>query len=67
MFDAKKYSDMFEIYELSESETNSWFRICPERGGIVTSFASHGRELLYLDKETFENTEANVRGGIPVL
>jgi galactose mutarotase-like enzyme len=40
---------------------------CPERGGIITSIKLQGKEILYLDKETFEDTKVNVKGGIPVL
>ena len=36
-------------------------------GGIVTRFAAFGRELLYLDRKTFADPAANVRGGNPVL
>ncbi len=40
---------------------------CPERGGIITSIRLKGKEILYLDKETFKNTEVNVKGGVPIL
>lgn len=40
---------------------------CPERGGIITSIKLRGKEILYLDEETFQNVEVNTRGGIPVL
>ena len=40
---------------------------CPERGGIITSLKLNGKEILYLDEETFKNTEVNVKGGIPIL
>jgi galactose mutarotase-like enzyme len=40
---------------------------CPERGGITISIKFKGKEILYLDKETFNNPDKNVRGGIPVL
>ncbi|WP_239616173.1 aldose epimerase [Cohnella mopanensis] len=59
--------DGFPIYELKEVSTNSTVVICPERGGIVTSCKLHGIELLYLDRDTFLNPQANIRGGIPVL
>ena len=42
-------------------------RVVPERGGLVTSWVSGGRELLYLDQERFCDPEKSVRGGIPVL
>lgn len=41
--------------------------VAPERGGMVIGLHLGGRELLYLDRKTFEDPAANVRGGIPVL
>lgn len=60
-------TDRYTIIELLDRGTDSCVRICPERGGIVIGAKLHGRELLYLDKETFYDPEANIRGGIPVL
>jgi galactose mutarotase-like enzyme len=59
--------DGFPLYELKETSTESSVVICPERGGIVTNCRLRGTELLYLDRDTFLNPEANIRGGIPVL
>jgi len=39
----------------------------PDRGGIITSMKLRGKELLYLDEETFNDPNKNVRGGIPIL
>ncbi|QGQ94060.1 aldose epimerase [Paenibacillus psychroresistens] len=57
----------FPIYEVKDIATNSWFHISPERGGIVTSYGVNGEEQLYLDKPTFDDPKANIRGGIPIL
>jgi galactose mutarotase-like enzyme len=57
----------FPIYELKDPQTNSWFKISPERGGIVTSYGVNGEELLYFDPSTFDDPTANIRGGIPIL
>ncbi|MGP7818217.1 aldose epimerase family protein [Niallia sp. 01092] len=57
----------FPIFKLQEKHTNSWFCIAPKRGGIVTSIGISGEEVLYLNEETFHNSESNVRGGIPIL
>lgn len=40
---------------------------CPERGGIITSLKLGGKEILYLDEETFKNIGISVKGGIPWL
>lgn len=42
-------------------------RIAPMRGGLVTALNVSGREVLYLDNESFSDLTKNVRGGIPVL
>lgn len=60
-------TDGFPLYVLKEANTDSAVVICPERGGIVTSCRLQGTELLYLDRETFLNPQANIRGGIPIL
>lgn len=60
-------TDGFPLYELRDHKTDSRVLLCPERGGIVTVCQLHGQELLYLDRETFLNPQANIRGGIPVL
>jgi len=61
------YTDGFLLYELKEASTDSSFVICPERGGILTSCRLRGHELFYLDRDTFLNPQANIRGGNPVL
>lgn len=67
MYSVKEYEDKFKMYELRDESTNSWVRVCPERGAIITSYGVHGTELLYLDKDTFYDEMANIRGGIPIL
>lgn len=60
-------TDPYELIDLIDLDTDSRVRICPERGGIVIGAELGGRQLLYLDPETFYDPEANIRGGIPVL
>lgn len=60
-------NDTFQIYELIESATESRVQICPERGGIVIGCQLNGVELFYLDRATFLDPKANIRGGNPVL
>ncbi|MBD8069394.1 aldose epimerase [Bacillus sp. PS06] len=57
----------YKVYILKDKTTNSWVKIAPERGGIVYSYGVEGEELLYLNEETFNQPDANVRGGIPIL
>ncbi|BBI31442.1 aldose epimerase family protein [Cohnella abietis] len=66
-YQIKQSIDGFPLYVLKDVHTNSQVTVCPERGGIVTSCILNGKELLYLDRETFLNPQANIRGGIPVL
>lgn len=67
MYKLNTYQDVYTVYEFMSEDGSSWFRIVPERGGIVTSFGVNGEELLYLDHDTYKDPQANVRGGIPVL
>ena len=39
----------------------------PDRGGLVSSWISAGRERLYFDTTRFSDPKKSVRGGIPVL
>ncbi|WP_246120390.1 aldose epimerase [Cohnella terricola] len=66
-YEVRTYSDGYPLYELKDLGTNSSFVICPERGGIVISCRLRGQELFYLDRDTFLNPQANIRGGNPVL
>ncbi|MBD7964860.1 aldose epimerase [Fictibacillus norfolkensis] len=68
MYHVKQLSDSkYKIYELQDAATNSWVKVAPERGGIIFSYGVEGEELLYLNEETFYDTDKNVRGGIPIL
>lgn len=66
-YEIRTYTDSYLIYELSEGATASKVSLCPERGGIMLGCQLHGRELLYLDRDTFLDPNANIRGGNPVL
>ncbi|SDC54228.1 Galactose mutarotase [Paenibacillus sp. UNCCL117] len=66
-YEIRTYEDTYTVYELKEPATDSWFRIVPQRGGIVTSYGTAGEERLYLERDTLLDPEANIRGGIPVL
>ena len=65
-FKQEKNSQILKIEQIKSPEGND-VSYCPERGGITTSLKFEGKEVLYLDEETFRNTEGNVKGGIPIL
>ncbi|MFP5105303.1 aldose epimerase [Neobacillus sp. C211] len=68
MYQIRKYKDgNLWIYSLLDQSSNSWIKVSPERGGIIMGFGVQGEEILYLDKDTFHNSKANIRGGIPIL
>jgi galactose mutarotase-like enzyme len=67
MFKVTEFVDKFNMYKLENPDTNTFITVCPERGGIITEFGAKGKNVLYLDKSTFYNVEANIRGGIPIL
>jgi galactose mutarotase-like enzyme len=63
-----EYTDgPYRMLELVEEKSGTSAKLCPERGGIVTGYAPFGEELFYLDRETFLDPKANIRGGNPVL
>ncbi|WP_054026209.1 aldose epimerase [Bacillus sp. FJAT-28004] len=66
-YEVRSYKDTYTLYELTEESTQSRVIVCPERGGIVIGCQLQGLELFYLDKSTFENPTANIRGGNPIL
>jgi len=53
--------------ETTKGPNNSEASVCPERGDLLTSLKFNDIEIIYLDEETFKNTEVNVKGGIPIL
>lgn len=63
----RNYEDTYTIYELTDAATDSAVLVCPERGGIIIGCRLKGRELFYLDKATFIDPSANIRGGNPIL
>lgn len=68
MYQISKGNDgNYQIYELTDSVANACLKVAPERGGIITGFTVHGEEILFLNKETFQDEAVNVRGGIPIL
>lgn len=56
---------IFEEIEIKSGSVSA--TIAPERGALVTGLNVGGKDILYLDRATFEDAPKNVRGGIPVL
>ncbi len=48
-------------------DEDSYIKVVPERGGIITEFCVNEAEIFYLNRETLLDREANIRGGIPIL
>lgn len=64
----REYMDgPYLMLELVEEPGGARAAVCPERGGIAVSYAPDGVELFYLDRSTFLDPAANIRGGNPVL
>lgn len=57
----------YQVIILTEKATDSRAILCPERGGILLQLTLHGKEILYLQEETFADPTKNIRGGNPVL
>lgn len=52
---------------LGDDEARSRATLAPLRGGMIIAWSVADRPLLYLDRATFDDPAANVRGGVPVL
>ena len=57
----------YNVIVLTEAATDSRTVICPERGGILIQLTLQGKEIFYLQEETFADPTKNIRGGNPVL
>ncbi len=62
-----KNSSPYPHWEFIEHETGDRIRLVPERGGLISQWFCNGQEVLYFDKERFEDISKSIRGGIPVL
>jgi galactose mutarotase-like enzyme len=67
MFSARAVDGIIPTLELADEASGSLAVLAPSRGGILARLRVAGREILYLDRATFEDLRANVRGGCPVL
>lgn len=67
MFTVRECEGVIPTVELADTAARSHAVLAPSRGGMLTELTVAGRELMYLDRVTFEDSKANVRGGNPVL
>ena len=54
-------------WQFEDPASGDRLQVVPERGGLITGWRCHGRELLYFDQQRFADPALSVRGGIPVL
>ncbi len=68
MFTIKKKDKGFSVYELHDTDNNSFISVIPELGGMVSEFRIDGEDVLYFDKELYASEFANMEvGGNPFL
>ncbi len=67
MFRVEQRPGPIPTLALVDEATDSAAILAPARGGMVIGLRLAGQEILYLDRRSFEDPAANVRGGIPVL
>ncbi|UFP94406.1 hypothetical protein [Gloeobacter morelensis] len=67
MFQVQRETGPFGECRLVDSESDATVRVAPGRGGMVSGFTLAGRDLLYLDLETYYDPARSVRGGNPIL
>ena len=53
--------------EITISHADVSATIAPDRGALVSGLVVRNKNVLFLDRATFEDPTKNVRGGIPVL
>jgi galactose mutarotase-like enzyme len=67
VFDITSQQERYLTYTLSDTESQSALKVVPSRGGIITQWQLKGKDILYLDKERFQDPQLSIRGGIPIL
>ncbi len=65
MYQHRVWEDQLVYHELRGA--NSWLKLVPARGGIITEWVLAGKPVLYMDPTTLLDTTKNVRGGMPIL
>jgi len=55
----------YEEFAIQHSDVSA--KIAPARGGLVSDLRVAGKQVLYLDRASFDDETKNVRGGIPIL
>ena len=48
-------------------DKNNLISFCPDRGGVITSWVSDSKDILYFDHNRFLDSHKSIRGGIPIL
>lgn len=67
MFGVEHHDAPIPTVVLRDGDADTVAVLAPSRGGMAIGLSVRGRELLYLDRKTLEDPDANVRGGVPVL
>jgi galactose mutarotase-like enzyme len=67
VFDITRQQEQYLTYILSDTESQSVLKVVPSRGGIITQWQLQEEDILYLDKERFQDPQLSIRGGIPIL
>ena len=67
VFSITRQSDQYLTYHLEDQQSGSHLKVVPDRGGIISQWQVQGQEILYLDRQRFQDPSLSVRGGIPIL
>ena len=54
-------------WEYIQVDSGNRIRVVPERGGLITEWKIDDKEILYFDKDRFNQKTKSVRGGMPIL
>ena len=57
----------YSTYRLIDNANQAYLEVVPERGGIISQWHYRGHDLLYMNRDRFNDPSLSVRGGIPIL
>lgn len=67
MFSIKINKGKFTEYELRDNAANSYIKVIPELGGIITDFNINGEDIFYIDRQVLETSDFPSAGGNPFM
>lgn len=68
MFTIDTYNNgTYKEYELRDNKSNSYIKVIPSLGGMITAFNINGEDIFYIDREKLDTPDFPSAGGNPIL